>query len=99
MRSAGQNRGTRRKFQRNLRSSSEPPQTLAENVSHLKGRDKVGSLEKSQLADLVNDRGDLWVGRSLCRVPSPLGKRRRCNSNSSRGPQRADGTSGRELAG
>lgn len=82
-----------------VRSSSEPTQAFAECESYLKGRDKVGSLKKSQLADLVNDRGDLWVGRSLCRVPSPLSKCRRCNSNSPCGPQRADGTSGRELAG
>lgn len=54
-------------FPRNMRSSSEPSEAPpAECASHLKGRDKVGSLEKSQLADLVNDRGDLWIGRSLC---------------------------------
>lgn len=98
MRSGGTGE-TAKKFPGNMRSSSEPSQTLAECASHLKSRDKVGSLEKSQLADLVNDRGDLWVGRSLCRVPSPLGERRRCNSNSPSGPQGANGTSGRELAG
>lgn len=33
--------------------------------SHLEGRNKVGGFQKSQLADLVDNGGDLWVGGSI----------------------------------
>lgn len=44
--------------------------------AYLQRSDKVGSLEKSQLADLVDNGGDLGAGSGgLCRLVPPLCER------------------------
>lgn len=35
-------------------------------MTDLEGRDEIGSLKKSQLADLVDNSGNLGVGGSCC---------------------------------